>query len=319
MQPLDGIHHISLITGDARANLDFYVRVLGLRLVKKTVNQDDPSVYHLFYSDERGSPGADITFFEYPGARRGRAGGGMISSIIHRVASDDALEFWLHRLEREGITATLRDEHLTFADPEGMTHELGVFDVPDRPLTAASVEVPPEFALQGFEAVRALVIDPARSETFVRDPLGFSEKAEHEWEARGQYRGGRILFEPATERGIPGAGTVHHVAWSVLREDQDQWREAVHRAGAHPTPIIDRFYFESVYFREPGGILYELATFDGAGFTSDEPLETLGEKLALPPRLEPLREKVEPILTPLQDIRQWRPAPAITSTPATGA
>ena len=314
MQPLDGIHHISLITGDARANLDFYVRVLGLRLVKKTVNQDDPSVYHLFYSDERGSPGADITFFEYPGARRGRAGAGMISSIIHRVASADALEFWSHRLEGEGIAATRHDGHLIFADPEGMTHELGVFDVPDRPLTAASAEVPPEFALQGFEAVRALVIDPARSEAFVRDALGFSERAEHEWEARGQYRGGRILFEPASERGIPGAGTVHHVAWSVFREDQDQWREAVHRAGAHPTPIIDRFYFESVYFREPGGILYELATFDGAGFTSDEPLETLGEKLALPPRLEPLREKVEPILTPLPDVRQWRPAPAPTSS-----
>jgi glyoxalase family protein len=310
MQAIDGIHHISLITGDARANVDFYVRVLGLRLVKKTVNQDDPSVYHLFYSDERGSPGADITFFEYPGARRGRAGAGMVASIIHRVASEDALEFWRHRLEDQGVHATLRDGRLTFADPEGMAHEFGVFDVPDRPLTATSLEVPAEFALQGFEAVRALVAAPDRSEAFVRDALGFSEKSEHEWEARGQYRGSRILFEPASERGVYGAGTVHHVAWSVMREEQDQWREAVERAGARPTPIIDRFYFESVYFREPGGILYELATFDGAGFASDEPLDSLGEKLALPPRLEPLREKVEPILTPLPDIRQWRPVSA---------
>ncbi len=310
MQPIDGIHHISLITGDARANVDFYVRVLGLRLVKKTVNQDDPSVYHLFYSDERGSPGADITFFEYPGARPGRAGAGMISSIIHRVGSEEALEFWLRRLEGEGVAASLEDGRLTFADPEGMSHELGVFAVADRPLTAASREVPPEFALQGFEAVRAQVLDPSRSEAFVRDALGFAEIAEHEWEARGQYRGGRILFEAATERGISGAGTVHHVAWSVFREEQDQWRETVHRAGAHPTPIIDRFYFESVYFREPGGILYELATFDGAGFTSDEPLESLGEKLSLPPRFEALRDRVEPILTPLPDVRQWRPAPA---------
>jgi glyoxalase family protein len=234
----------------------------------------------------------------------------MISTIIHRVGSEDALGFWRQRLEYEGVRTTLENGRLTFSDPEGMAHELGVFDVPDRPLTAASLEVPPEFALQGFEAVRALVADTDRSEAFVRDALGFLEKAGHEWEGRGQYRGSRILFEPAAERGVYGAGTVHHVAWSVMREEQDQWREGVARAGAHPTPIIDRFYFESVYFREPGGILYELATFDGAGFTSDEPLESLGEKLALPPRLEPLRERVEPILTPLPDIRQWRPAPA---------
>ncbi len=190
-----------------------------------------------------------------------------------------------------------------------MVHELGVFDRPDRPLSAASREVPPEYALQGFEAVRALVREPTRSEAFLRDALKFSELGEHEYEARGEDRGGRILFEATTERGIPGAGTVHHVAWSVYRDEQESWREAVLQAGAHPTPIIDRFYFESVYFREPGGILYELATFDGAGFSADEPAETLGEALSLPPRLERVRGQVEPILTPLPDVRQWRPAP----------
>ncbi|HZL48499.1 MAG TPA: VOC family protein [Solirubrobacteraceae bacterium] len=309
MRPIDGIHHISLITGDARRNVDFYARVLGLRLVKKTVNQDDPSVYHLFYSDEHGSPGADITFFEYPGARPGRAGAGMISSIAHRVGSEAALEFWSERLSSEEVEVAREPSRLRFADPEGMSHELVVVETDDEPLTARSTGVPTEFALQGFDAVHALVADPTRSEALLRDALSFTELTEHDWEARGEHRGGRIVFEQSNERGIPGAGTVHHIAWSVDRDEQEQWRERLIEGGLHPTPIIDRFYFESVYFREPGGILYELATRDGAGFAVDEPPETLGEKLALPPRFEPLREQIDPRLTPLPDTRQWRAAP----------
>jgi glyoxalase family protein len=309
MRPIDGIHHITLITGDAPANVDFYVHVLGLRLVKKTVNQDDSSVYHLYYSDERGSPGAVITFFEYPGAQRGQAGAGMIHSIIHRVASEEALGFWEQRLGAEGIGTTREDGRLVFSDPEGMRHELGVFERSDEPLAARSTEVPEQFALQGFEAVRALVADPDRSEALLREALGFSEVSGHEWEARGEHRGGRILFEASNQRGIQGAGTVHHIAWAVYRSDMDEWRERVKAVGARPTPIIDRFYFESVYFREPGGILYELATYDGAGFDVDEPAETMGETLALPPAFESIRDRVEPILTPLPDVRQWRPAP----------
>jgi glyoxalase family protein len=310
MHPIDGIHHITLITGDAPRNVDFYARVLGLRLVKKTVNQDDPSVYHLFYSDEHGSPGADITFFEYPGAQPGRAGAGMISAIVHRVASEGALDFWSERLSSEGVEIERESGTLRFADPEGMRHELAVNQTDDEPLTARSANVPDEFALQGFDAVHALVADPSRSEALLRDTLGFSEVAEHVWQARGEHRGGRIAFAQSDERGIPGAGTVHHVAWSVDRAEQEQWRDRVVEADAHPTPIIDRFYFESVYFREPGGILYELATRDGAGFAADESPETLGERLALPPRLESLREQVEPRLTPLPDTSPWRPAPA---------
>jgi glyoxalase family protein len=312
MRPLDGIHHITLITGNAPANVDFYVRVLGLRLVKKTVNQDDPSVYHLYYADEHGSPGADITFFEYPNAQPGRAGVGMVSTIIHRVASEDALDFWQERLTAEGVAARREGDRLAFSDPEGMNHELGVFDRTDEPLIAGSREVPEEFALQGFEGVRALVSDPARSESLLREVLGFSELSDHEWEARGEHRGGRILFEHSDHRGIPGAGTVHHIAWAAYRDELEQWRERIIAAGARPTEVIDRFYFESVYFREPSGILYELATYDGAGFAVDEPAETLGETLALPPDYEPLRSKVEPILTPLPDIRQWRPISAPT-------
>jgi glyoxalase family protein len=309
MHAIDGINHITLITGDAPRNVDFYARVLGLRLVKKTVNQDDPTVYHLFYSDELGSPGADITFFEYPGARPGHAGAGMVRSIVHRVGSEAALDFWSERLAGEGVALAREPGWLRFADPEGMSHELAVLQTNDEPLCARSLEVPSEHALQGFEGVRALVADTAASETLLRDTLGFSELAPHDWEARGEHRGGRILFERSDERGVPGAGTVHHVAWSVLRAEQAQWRERVAAAGAHPTPIIDRFYFESVYFREPGGILYELATLDGAGFAADEPADTLGEALSLPPSYEALRAKLEPALTPLPDIRQWRPPP----------
>jgi glyoxalase family protein len=311
MRAIDGIHHISLITGDAPRNVDFYVRVLGLRLVKRTVNQDDPGVYHLFYADERGTPGADITFFEYPGARRGRPGAGMIRAIVHRVGSDAALDFWARRLAGEGVAVERERDRLRFADPEGMSHEFAIVQTGDEPLLARSTEVPAAFALQGFEAVRALVADPAGSETLLRDALGFAELAAHDWQARGERRGGRILFERSDERGIPGAGTVHHIAWSVYRVEQARWRQRLIDAGMHPTPIIDRFYFESVYFREPGGIIHELATFDGAGYTVDEPAETLGEALSLPPQYEPLRSRLEPILTPLPDIRRWRPAPIL--------
>jgi glyoxalase family protein len=305
MRAIEGIHHITLITGDAPRNVDFYARVLGLRLVKQTVNQDDPSVYHLFYSDEHGSPGADITFFEYPGAAPGRAGAGMIYRIVHRVGSEAALDFWSKRLSNEGVEVVREPAQLRFDDPEGMSHELAVTQTGDEPLTARSKAVPAEHALQGFEGVHALVADPAGSEALLRDSLGFSELTAHDWQARGEHRGGRIVFEQSDERGIPGAGAVHHIAWSVYRAEQEQWRERLIEAGLHPTPIIDRFYFESVYFREPGGILYELATRDGAGFAADEPAETLGEKLSLPPRFEPLREQIEPRLTPLPDTSQW--------------
>jgi glyoxalase family protein len=287
--------------------VDFYARVLGLRLAKKTVNQDDPSVYHLFYSDEQGSPGADITFFEYPGVQPGRAGAGMISRIVHRVSSVAALDFWSERLSGEGVEVGREPTGLRFADPEGMSHELAVNQTADEPLTARSKEVPDEFALQGFEAVQALVVDPAHSENLLRETLDFSEINKHDWQARGEHRGGRIVFEQSNERGVPGAGTVHHIAWSVDRAEQEQWRQRVIDTGLHPTPIIDRFYFESVYFREPGGILYELATRDGAGFAADESPDALGRKLALPPRFEPQREQIEPHLTALPDTSQWRP------------
>ena len=306
---LEGIHHITAITGDAPRNVDFYVRVLGLRMVKKSVNQDDPTVYHLFYADENGSAGSDLTFFEYPNARAGRAGAGMVHRIVHRVGSEDALAFWADRLGDEGVETSRVDGGLRFADPEGLEHEFRVVDVPDAPLTARSTEVPDEHALQGFDAVHASVADPRKTEKLLADVLNFESRGDHEWETRGESRGGSIVFEPAAGRGFGGAGTIHHIAWATVYDQHDAWRERVVDGGVQPTPVIDRFYFKSIYFREPGGILFELASI-GPGFATDESSETLGEKLALPPDFERLREQVEPLLTPLPDIRQWRPAPA---------
>ncbi|HEX6025770.1 MAG TPA: VOC family protein [Solirubrobacter sp.] len=305
---LEGIHHITAITGDAPRNVDFYVRVLGLRLVKKSVNQDDPTVYHLFYADEHGSAGSDLTFFEYPNARPGRAGAGMVHRIVHRVRSADTLDFWADRLGDEGVETSRVDGGLRFADPEGLEHELRVVDVPDAPLTARSTEVPDEHALQGFHAVHASVLDPRKSERLLADVLNFESVGEQAWETRGASRGGTIVFEPASGRGFGGAGTIHHIAWASIYEEHEAWRERVVGAGVQATPVIDRFYFRSIYFREPGGILYELATI-GPGFATDEDPEKLGESLALPPDFERLRGQVEPLLTPLPDIRQWRPAP----------
>jgi glyoxalase family protein len=304
---LEGIHHITAITGDAPRNVDFYARVLGLRLVKKSVNQDDPTVYHLFYGDEHGDPGNDITFFEYPGARPGRAGEGMVHRIVWRVGSPESIEFWAERLGGEGVETTRENGSLVFKDPEGLEHELKPRDVPDEPLIAYSAEIPDEHALQGFDKVRAYARSPEPSRPLLEQALAFEPQGEAEFEARGEERGGRIVYDPPPGRGIPGAGTVHHVAWSVGMDEQEDWRQRVAAAGAHPTPVIDRFYFRSVYFREPSGVLFELAT-RGPGFDADEPMETLGEGLSLPPDYEPLRDRLEPVLTPLPDTRKWRRA-----------
>jgi glyoxalase family protein len=300
---LDGIHHVTCITGDAPRNLDFYTRVLGLRLVKKTVNQDDPTVYHLFYADELGSPGADLTFFEYPGAGHGRAGDGMIHRITWRVGSREALDFWARRLDEEGVAVTVsEDGSLRFADPEGLGHELAAVVTGDEPLVARHPEIPREVALQGFDGVRAFSSDPQRSRPFLEDGLGFAPAGDG-WETRAATRGGRYAHDPApSEPGVPGAGTVHHVAWSSTMDEHEGWREVAQRAGARPTPVVDRFWFRSIYFREPGGVLFEIATI-GPGFTTDEPLEHLGESLVLPPRFEPLRAQIEPALTPLPSPR----------------
>jgi glyoxalase family protein len=293
---LEGIHHVTAITGDAPGNVDFYAHILGLRLVKKTVNQDDPSVYHLFYADERGSAGSDITFFEYPGTPRGRAGAGMVHRVAFRVASEESLGFWQERVGGERS-----DGSLVFEDPEGLALELVVDDSGDDPLVARHPEIPEEHALRGFAGVRAYTIDPEQSRGFLEGTLGF----EPGFVARGEKRSGFYEYDVTEQRGTSGAGTVHHVAWASSQEEHEAWRAAVEQAGARPTPVIDRFYFKSIYFREPSGVLFEIATL-GPGFTVDEPLEHLGERLSLPPAYEHVREQVEPLLTPLPNPRAER-------------
>ncbi len=212
---LDGIHHVTCITGDAPRNVDYYTGTLGLRLVKKSVNQDDPTVYHLFYADEKGSPGADITFFEYPGAAPGRAGAGMIHTVVWRVGSEEAVDFWRNRAGS-----------VPFTDPDGLQHDLVVANVPDEPLVADHPEIPRAFALQGFEGVRAFARDPGGNAAFL-DALGFVDG-----ETRGATRGGWIRYEQAPDAsGIPGAGTVHHVAWASTMEEHEAWRKRVEEIG----------------------------------------------------------------------------------------
>jgi glyoxalase family protein len=312
---LEGIHHITAITGDAQRNVDFYAGLLGLRLVKKTVNQDEPSVYHLFYADEEGSPGADLTFFEFPGARRGRVGAGMVHRIVWRVGSAGALDFWSarleaagHSVERPGLGDGAQDPSLRFVDPEGLAHELLVASVPEQPLIADHPEVPAELALQGFHAARAYTRDPERSRPLLEKGLGFA-LTDGGWEVRGEHRGGRWAYDAAPEApGIQGAGTVHHIAWASVMDDHERWRERAIAAGARPTPVIDRFWFRSIYFREPSGVLFEIATI-GPGFAVDEDPEHLGEKLVLPPFLEDRREQIEAVLTPIVNPRTaGRPA-----------
>jgi glyoxalase family protein len=305
---LEGIHHVTCITGDAVRNVDFYTRVLGLRLVAKSVNQDDPYVYHLFFSDEEGHPGADITFFAYQGAVRGRAGAGMVHRVLWRVGSPEALAFWAARLEAAGVAVRREGDGLTFDDPEGLEHELVVNATADRPLVADHPEIPPAMALQGFEGVRAYG-SAARSGRLIEDVLAGRKIDDRTFEMRGQRRGGWIAFDdPPAGRGIQGAGSVHHVAWGTTMAEHPKWHERLIARGVHATPVIDRHYFHSIYFREPGGVLFEIAD-DGPGFAVDGTVEDLGAKLILPPWYEPRRAEIEARLVPLPDPRAgWKRA-----------
>jgi glyoxalase family protein len=304
---LEGIHHITAITADAPGNVEFYAGVLGLRLVKKSVNQDDPTVYHLFYGDDDGSPGADLTFFEYPGSARGSAGDGMVHRIIWRVATREALQFWSDRLAAHDCVARLDEDSLRFSDPEGVQHELVASQSSDPPLSATAPEIPSEHALQGFDGVRAYASDPSRSVGLLADTLGFQSEDERTWQLRGERREGYYAYDapPAGARALQGAGTVHHVAFASNADEHEAWRTRVADSGAHPTPVIDRFYFRSIYFREPSGVLFEIATI-GPGFAVDEDAASLGERLSLPPRFEQLREQLERTLTPLPYPRDGR-------------
>jgi len=291
-----GIHHVTAITADAARNVDFYARVLGLRLVKKTVNYDAPDVYHLYYGDEGATPGSLITFFEFPGAARGTTGSGAINLVQWRVASVDALAFWEKRLAAADVATERAAGGLNFADPDGMRIALVPVEGA-RHQVARAADVPDEVALRGILGVAALTAEAERSRLLLHE-MEFSERGAGEFDLGPS----RLAYAHASEPAVQGAGSVHHVAWACRDQDQVTWRERLSGAGATVTPIIDRTYFHSIYFREPSGVLFEIATL-GPGFAVDEAADALGESLVLPPRYEPLRSTLEQRLTPISNPR----------------
>jgi glyoxalase family protein len=296
---LDGMHHITMITGDARRNVEFYADVLGLRMVKKTVNFDAPEAYHLYFGDEQGSPGSILTWFEFAGARRGRAGAGMIHTIRLGAGSEESLDFWADRLAAKGYESTRGGGSLAFEDYDGLRFELVVADDGNPPLRAVHPEVPAEHAILGVEGARAYIGRGTEADReLLTGTLGFTELGDGEYRLDGDSRHFHWGYDPASEPGIQGAGSVHHIAWHSSDEDQVSWRERVGQAGMHVTPVIDRDYFLSIYFRQPQGVLFEIAT-TSPGFAVDEDPDHLGEELRLPKQHEHLRPLLERQLTPL--------------------
>ena len=329
--PIGGIHHVTAVAGDPQANLDFYTGTLGLRLVKRTVNFDDPTTYHLYYGDARGSPGSLLTFFPWPGAPRGRRGTGQVGAISLEVA-ETALEFWLDRLAAAGVDVDgaaqrLDERFLGFADPDGMRLELvgragaaspdgsGAAAFPGGSVAAASAEesgawhspVPPEAAIRRIAGVTLFEQGFERTAEALAGGLDFREAGSDGSRYRFAAGDGAaaaavdVLCLPDAAPGRIAAGTVHHVAWRVPDDASHRdWRERVAAQGLDVTPIIDRQYFRSVYFREPGGVLFEIAT-DPPGMTVDEPFESLGSRLTLPPWYEGRRSWIEDRLPRLRD------------------
>lgn len=309
-----GIHHVTCIAGDPKENLAFYVGVMGMRLVKKSVNQDDPYTYHLFYADAVGTPGTDLTFFPWPQMSPATPGVGLAMEVV-LAAPPGSLGFWGERLAANGVTvsdpASLFGEPvMRFEDPHGLALAL-VETERERPFVPwDGSPVPAERQVRGVDAVRLWERDRTATAQFVTGVMGFEQLGEDAgWMRFGLPDGLAGTFVdvrelPQERRGRWGTGAVHHVAWRVRDGDEQvALRERVERAGRRPTPVIDRFWFTSVYFLEPGGVLFELAT-DGPGFDRDEDPSRLGEKLILPPWLEPRRQEIEgalPALLPPPD------------------
>jgi glyoxalase family protein len=303
--PILGLHHITAIASDAQRNVEFYVGTLGMRMVKRSVNQDDPTTYHLFYADGDGSPGTDLTFFPWQHMAQGRDGIGITQEVMLAVPAG-TLDDWAARLDRlqvdhHGIVERFGERTLRLDDPDGM--DLAVVETDDAPPGAPwdASPVPAEMQIQALHGVRLPLRDMAATAEFLTDTLGFEPSTEeedgwHRYRLPGDGTSGRFMDlreEPDGRRGEWGAGSVHHVAWGVRDEDHElAVRARVQRAGRRPTEVIDRFWFQSVYFMEPGGALFELATL-GPGFAVDEDPEHLGERLILPPWLEPQRSRIE--------------------------
>lgn len=311
MQPTRGIHHITAIAGPAQENLDFYAGVLGLRLVKKSVNQDDPGTYHLFYADAEGHPGTDLTFFPWAQMAPSRAGYGL-SNEVSLTVPPGSLGFWRARLERSGVPMAAMEvrfdqDVLPIVDPHGLP--LALVESKDSVGRAFTPwdgsPIPVEQQIRGLESARMVERDLVVTTSFLSGAMGFvhmgTENGWHRYGVSGGKSGAYVDLreEPTAARGAWGTGSVHHIAWRVDDEEhQLEVRDRVAEGGTHPTPVIDRFWFRSVYYKEPGGVLFELAT-DGPGFTVDEDHAHLGETLVLPPWLEPNRAAIEAQLPPL--------------------
>jgi glyoxalase family protein len=298
-----GLHHITMITGDAQENARFYGDVLGLRLVKKTVNFDQPEAYHLYFGDETGAPGSILTWFEFAGAARGRAGVGMIHTLQLAVASEEALDFWQARVGGARGEGSLR-----FVDPDGLQLELVVISPGNPPLTATHPEIPAAHAIAGLEGARAYSVYANVEERVLTDTLGFTHAGGGEYVLEGEQRRFRWAYDPApAARGAQGAGTVHHIAWASRDEDHLAWQERIASAGGYVSDVRDRDYFQSIYFAEPRGVLFEIATLS-PGFAVDEDPEHLGEALKLPKQHEHLRAYLESTLRPVENPRATRVA-----------
>jgi glyoxalase family protein len=305
-----GLHHITAMASDAKANLDFYTRVLGLRFVKKSVNQDDPGTYHLYYGDQDASPGTILTFFPWAGLRRGRPGSGQAYATAFSVPAQ-ALPFWQKRLAELKVTTNpiekrFDEEVLTLFDPDGMRLELIATRENDNRPPAPSPDVPPAWAIRGFHSSTLGLVDATATASVLTGTMGYRPVATAGHRTRYAAGGGGpgtyvdLLTDPSLPRGLNGAGTIHHVAFRVPDDaSQEAARRQLAANGLHVSPVIDRAYFKSIYYREPGGILFEIAT-DGPGFAIDEPVEKLGTILSLPPRLEPHRAEIEAALPSLQ-------------------
>ena len=306
---IPGIHHVTAIASDPQQNVDFYTRILGLRLVKLTVNFDDPGTYHLYYGDERGQPGTILTFFPWPGASRGRRGTGQVAVTSFSVP-EGTLDYWEERFKRHDITTGQRqrrfeEEALTFLDPDWMQLELVADPEAGEISPWDQGPVPAEYAIRGFHSVTLWENNPQPTAALLTGALGFEAVAESG--PRFRFRGSAqspgavvdLVHLPDGERGWGGAGTVHHVAWRTPDDaEQLAWRQTLADRGLHVTPVMDRQYFRSIYFREPGGVLFEIAT-DPPGFIRDESLAELGTRLRLPAWLETQRAAVEAALPEL--------------------